>query len=72
MEPSWIASHICTKSIQALGWECWTYGLRASLQDGCAIEVPVVLDGVAVLDDAFGATEGRRGAAVSRQLRVGM
>jgi hypothetical protein len=38
------------------------YCLGASIKDGGAIEVLVVFYGVAVLDDAFGATEGRRGA----------
>jgi len=36
------------------------YGLSAAFDDGRAIEVFVVFDGVAVLDNAFGAAEGGR------------
>jgi hypothetical protein len=42
--------------MQGLG----TYRLGASFQDGGAVEVLVVLYGVAVLDDALGATVGWR------------
>jgi hypothetical protein len=38
------------------------YRLGAPFEYGGAIEVLVVFYGVAVLDDAFGAAEGRRGA----------
>jgi hypothetical protein len=38
---------------------CLAYRLGASFEDSGAIEALVVFDGVAVLDDAFGATEGR-------------
>ena len=42
------------------------YRLGASFEYGGAIEVLVVFYGVAVLDDAFGATESRRGAETVR------
>ena len=41
------------------------YRLGASVEYGSAVEVLVVLDGVAVLDDAFGATVVGRGATVA-------
>lgn len=40
------------------------YCLRASIEDGGAVEVLVVFDGVAVLDDAFGAAVGWRSAVL--------
>jgi hypothetical protein len=62
MEPSWMASQICHSSASiGYGRHC-ANRLCASLEDGCSVEVLVVLYGVAVLDNALGAAEGRRRA----------
>jgi hypothetical protein len=73
MEPSWIASQIY---LSLAGIECSSlsaYRLRASLKYSRSVEVLVILYGVAVLDDAFGAAQGWRRAedALSALLYVG-
>lgn len=64
MEPSWMASHIYDgQSLFFTAFITWrAYRLGASVEYSPAVEVLVVFDGVAVLDDALGATVVGRGA----------
>jgi hypothetical protein len=64
IEPSWIASQIYAASVSLFRYRSVkAYRLGASFEDSGTVEVPVVLYGVAVFDDAFGAAEGWRGAS---------
>jgi len=65
IEPSCMASHICRYQVSVWSMQRYSKGahcLGASVEDGCAVEVLVVLDGVAVLDDALSAAVVRRRA----------
>jgi hypothetical protein len=74
IEPSWIASQIYHALASMVYDHLSAYRLCASLEDSGPVEVLVILYGVAVLDDAFGATEGWRRAvdALSALSDIGM
>lgn len=63
IEPSWIASHIYKSQPAKSGhFKDKAYCLCASVEYGCTVEVLVVFDSIAVLNDALGTAIIRRGA----------